>query len=98
MWHAHILDTHAYGPDCEAVFGKFLHHYPYWGMRGEEDLADLHSSWDRSLKLYGDSFGPAPSEFWTNSTPARCPNCGSGCTSSWSVNLPPHSTQLAGMR
>ena len=29
FWHAHILDTHAYMADCKALFGRYLHHYPY---------------------------------------------------------------------
>ena len=37
FWHYHILDTMKYAADCEAVFGYFLHHFPYVGMRGEED-------------------------------------------------------------
>ena len=36
-WHQHILDTRKYADDCEKVFGFFLHHFPYFGMRGEED-------------------------------------------------------------
>src|SRR3954471_4348768 len=33
IWHQHILDTNAYARDCEAIFGRFLHHFPYFGMR-----------------------------------------------------------------
>ena len=32
FWHAHILDTEAYAADCDALFGRFLHHNPYSGM------------------------------------------------------------------
>jgi len=28
FWHQHILDTNKYADDCNAVFGKFLHHVP----------------------------------------------------------------------
>lgn len=28
-WHAHILHTHDYFRDCEAVFGFYLHHLPH---------------------------------------------------------------------
>src|SRR3954454_15487898 len=41
FWHGHILDTMKYAEDCERVFGFFLHHFPYFGMRGEEDAANL---------------------------------------------------------
>src|ERR1700687_4559819 len=37
FWHGHILDTMKYAEDCEQVFGYFLHHFPYFGMRGVED-------------------------------------------------------------
>jgi len=80
VWHAHILDTNAYAPDCEKVFGKFLHHFPYWGMRGEEDLVDLYSAWNRTLALYKDTY-KTESPLWESGTPARCPNCGVGCMS-----------------
>src|ERR1022692_2458665 len=29
FWHQHILDTRAYAKDCQLIFGKFLHHFPY---------------------------------------------------------------------
>lgn len=37
FWHAHILDTVSYQKDCKKVFGYFLHHFPYFGIYGEED-------------------------------------------------------------
>lgn len=41
FWHLHILDTRNYMADCEAIFGYYLHHYPYAGLTGsssrEED-------------------------------------------------------------
>lgn len=39
VWHNHILDTVKYFDDCQAVFGFFLHHFPYFGLRGAEDEA-----------------------------------------------------------
>src|SRR5690606_13855481 len=39
MWHAHILDTAKYMRDCHELFGSYLHHFPYVGLRGEEDAA-----------------------------------------------------------
>lgn len=32
IWHAHILDTRAYREDCQDVFGRFIDHYPYFGI------------------------------------------------------------------
>jgi len=37
FWHEHILDTRRYAKDCSDLFGGFLHHYPYFGMRGDDD-------------------------------------------------------------
>lgn len=44
FWHAHILDTHKYASDCERIFGQFLHHDPYLGMRGDKDKLDEAAS------------------------------------------------------
>src|SRR3989344_2573103 len=41
MWHAHILDTRKYHADCQTIFGYYLHHFPYFGLRGEEDAKNL---------------------------------------------------------
>jgi hypothetical protein len=37
FWHHHILDTQKYHADCEAVFGFYLHHFPYSGIFPGED-------------------------------------------------------------
>jgi hypothetical protein len=79
VWHHHILDTRAYVVDCETVFGEFLHHFPYWGMRGEEDALSLYSAYDATLQLYQKHFGYSPdASIWTRTGAARCPNCGRG--------------------
>ncbi len=57
FWHFHILDTQAYARDCEAVFGYFVHHFPYFGMRGEQDLRDLHLAFADTTALYALHFG-----------------------------------------
>ena len=59
FWHGHILDTMKYAEDCEQVFGYFLHHFPYFGMRDEEDAANLANAADVTRKLYEKEFGPA---------------------------------------
>lgn len=60
FWHAHILDTRAYGPDCELVFGQLLHHFPYFGMRGPEDQAALERAFRESVELFMWNFGIDP--------------------------------------
>ncbi|OEZ96223.1 glycine-rich domain-containing protein [Duganella phyllosphaerae] len=59
FWHYHILDTMKYAADCQAVFGYFLHHFPYIGMRGEEDAATLVRIGNRMKELYEAEFGVA---------------------------------------
>ena len=57
MWHFHILDTRAYKNDCETTFGYYMHHFPYFGMRGEEDAKNLKSSGIKAQKLFKARFG-----------------------------------------
>jgi hypothetical protein len=57
FWHQHILDTEKYAEDCEALFGTFLHHYPYFGMQGEEDYANLCSAFSKTQEIYERHFG-----------------------------------------
>ena len=59
FWHGHILDTMKYAEDCEHVFGYFLHHFPYFGMRDEEDAANLANAAINTRKLYEKEFGAA---------------------------------------
>jgi hypothetical protein len=56
FWHGHILDTMKYAEDCDNVFGYFLHHFPYFGMRGEEDAANLVSAFMNMQRLHGQEF------------------------------------------
>jgi hypothetical protein len=37
VWHYHILDTYKYAEDCQLLFGYMIHHFPYLGLRGEQD-------------------------------------------------------------
>ena len=57
IWHHHILDTYKYHEDCIAIFGTYLHHYPYYGMRGEGDLHALTNSFSTTQNLHFDEFG-----------------------------------------
>jgi hypothetical protein len=79
FWHYHILDTQAYAEDCQRIFGFFLHHYPYFGMRGLEDAQALGDAYDQTLEVYERNFGLAPTDIWARSGAARCPNCGNRC-------------------
>ncbi|GJJ00837.1 hypothetical protein RugamoR64_13750 [Duganella rhizosphaerae] len=57
FWHYHILDTMKYAVDCDAVFGHFLHHFPYIGLRGEDDLVAHERLGHRMQELYEATFG-----------------------------------------
>lgn len=57
IWHNHILDTNAYFKDCDIIYGKYMHHFPYFGMRGEANFQDLNNSFDRTQELYFKHFG-----------------------------------------
>jgi len=57
FWHYHILDTMKYAVDCDAVFGYFLHHFPYIGLRGEDDLEAHERLGHRMQELYEETFG-----------------------------------------
>ncbi len=57
VWHYHILDTRAYCMDSEKMFGGYFHHFPYFGMRGDEDKQNLESSFEKTKLLYLETFG-----------------------------------------
>jgi hypothetical protein len=77
IWHRHILDTAAYRRDSEAIFGRFLDHYPYFGMRSAVEAEELNDAYAETLGLYRDAFGEPPPETWVSTDPARCrkPTC-----------------------
>lgn len=77
FWHQHILDTERYAEDCEALFGVFLHHYPYFGMRGEDDYANLCTAFSETQALYERHFGgkggvSASAKCRTKCKPVKC--------------------------
>jgi hypothetical protein len=59
FWHYHILDTMKYMVDCDSVFGYFLHHFPYLGMRGADDEEVLKGAGARMQELYEETFDEA---------------------------------------
>ena len=86
FWHAHILDTRKYIDDCESVFGFYLHHFPYFGMRGAEDAAALERAGERTRELYAAEFGEpgrAESAFCSVAAEAFCSVAGAAfCSAS----------------
>ena len=82
FWHCHILDTRKYANDCERIFGCFLHHFPYFGMRGEDDARNLQEAFRETNGLlnqtFGQSFGNSSTSH-VESAETVCSNC-SGCS------------------
>jgi hypothetical protein len=56
-WHNHILDTRKYAADCEKVFGKLLHHYPYFGLPGEKDEGENVPALAVTQRIWEQAFG-----------------------------------------
>ena len=76
FWHEHILDTMSYQKDCEAVFGYFIHHYPYFGIYGDDDQRALQESFNETIALYEAYFDKYPTEELYGSTVNVAARCG----------------------
>ncbi len=57
FWHTHILQTIKYTKDCEAVFGKYLHHNPYVGELTPADIDRRVAMAEKTRRLYQQDFG-----------------------------------------
>jgi hypothetical protein len=68
FWHTHILDTQKYLEDCQNLFGRVLHHFPYFGMRGEEDARNLQRAGEETRSLYRSHFGYTPTASFADCT------------------------------
>ncbi|MBM3205024.1 hypothetical protein FJZ48_03545 [Candidatus Uhrbacteria bacterium] len=79
FWHAHILDTRKYHTDCQQVFGFYLHHFPYFGLRGEQDAANLAYAFARTKCLYQERYGEPYAEMTaigSDCSDVSCQACG----------------------
>lgn len=56
-WHNHILDTQKYAEDCDLLFGSLLHHYPYFGLPGEEDEGENVPAFAVTQRIWEEAFG-----------------------------------------
>ena len=57
VWHTHMLDTAKHRFDCDRVFGRCLDHFPYAGLRGEEDRRAWRADFARTRMLFTEHFG-----------------------------------------
>jgi hypothetical protein len=81
FWHYHILDTMKYAADCEQVFGYFLHHFPYIGLRGADDHAERVRAGTRMQTLYQVTFGAVSAGLDQESAAAAW--CGAPNVTAW---------------
>jgi len=75
VWHAHVLDTAKYRADCDHLFGHFIDHFPYAGLRGEDDRRAWRADFARTRRLFAEHFGE---EIGTQPAPSACRNHGDG--------------------
>lgn len=76
FWHQHILDTKKYAEDCDIIFGYFMHHFPYFGMKDEQDMQDLVDAFEETKELYLRHFN----ENYTGEAPkCTAPKCRTAC-------------------
>ena len=75
FWHYHILDTQKYAEDCQIAFGYFLHHFPYFGMRGDQDRQNLLDASKETWALFRTHFNEDPATLHGASA-----KCSSDCT------------------
>ena len=57
VWHQHILDTSKYAEDCQMLFGRFVHHFPYFGIRNAGDRQQLDAAFGQTQALFQQHFG-----------------------------------------
>lgn len=91
FWHTHILDTRKYMDDCNMIFGHYLHHFPYLGMRGEDDAQLWEASFKETISLFEKEFGIKIGKQRTQAglCAAACSDgdtCSSDCNSGNNIN------------
>src|SRR6185437_430953 len=75
VWHTHVLDTAKYRADCDQVFGRFVDHYPYAGLRGELDRRSWNSNFTRTRQFFYEYFGV---DIGAQPAASACSNHGDG--------------------
>lgn len=80
VWHTHVLETRRYGADCERLFGRMLHHYPFYGMRGDANERD--ESYKKTnevlMREFGENFRSMRYEFTCPHQGVMCDGSGGG--------------------
>ena len=77
-WHTHILDTRRYAEDCQAIFGRFLHHQPSYNVVESGEREDVLTRASEMMgKLYSERFGHDPLDVGSG---CNTDDDGSACT------------------
>jgi hypothetical protein len=63
-----MLDTRAYIRDTQVIFGYYLHHFPYFGMRDDRDKHELQVAFAEMEDLYRREYGEEIYE-WDDDAP-----------------------------
>lgn len=100
LWHHHILDTRKYAVDCDAIFGGFFHHFPYFGLRGDDDAVALKSAFNATIALYQSEFAADPTQTYMPGSKlveaaASCSDC-SGIVAEHPANFPASCSDCSG--
>lgn len=66
VWHNHILDTAKYWQDCQFLFGYFLHHYPYGGLRNNLEQEQLKTDFAQIQQLLKQDFDLSIPEYYSH--------------------------------
>ncbi len=82
VWHTHILDTAKYAEDSRQIFGYFLHHFPYFGLRGDQDQTEWQAAYQHTRELFREHFGI---ELPAGQASGACHNGGSDCNDGGSI-------------
>lgn len=53
FWHEHILDTGKYTSECQAIFGKYIHHNPHLPVGTPEQKLAFAETKDMYRKAFG---------------------------------------------
>jgi hypothetical protein len=72
VWHHHLSDTQKYAEDCQKLFGCFIHHSPYAGLRGEEDEQSWSGAFEHTKVLLEYHFGTGALGDVHSQAPAAC--------------------------
>ncbi len=75
VWHTHMLDTAKYRADCDHVLGHFMDHFPYAGLRGEDDRRAWRDDFAQTRRLFREHFG---ADIGAQPAASACRNHGDG--------------------